>query len=1020
MSSLDPTTDSGRPRSFWRSLDERADTPEFRQFVEREFPAWADEMLEPASRRRFLQLMGASMALAGMTACRWPAEPIVPFAHRPAGFVPGEPLHYATALELAGAAVGLLVTSYDGRPIKVEGNPDHAYGLGGTLAWHQAALLDLYDPDRSQHVAQREAGPASWDDFVAFARPHFDALRAVRGSRLAVLADASSSPSRADMRARFTAAFPDARWYEYEPLSRDNAREGARLAFGRPQRTHVALDRAETILSLDEDFLLHHPAAVRYARDFVLGRDPDGATFSRLWVVETSPSLTGSVADRRIAIPNRAIQAFATCVLAKLVHEAGADLPAALDGLGPVLDAARRHPMYGRVDADLVLDLAGKAGRTVVLAGPRLPAETHALVHALNATLGNVGRTVTYTAEPDPDRPSHAQAIRDLARDMGRNFVDTLVLVGGNPVYDAPADLGFGDLLARVKTSIRLGAYEDETSRVCTWHVPRAHIFESWGDARDFGGTVCLIQPLIEPLHGGRTDLDLLAQLLGEAPFAAYEIVRRTFARGAAEPDPRAWHEALRVGVVAGTAWPEAGPTIGTAGWSKRLRAALDAPAYPEPGSYELVFGPDASVIDGRFANNGWLQELADPLTKLTWDNAVIVAPATAAEMGVRHGDVVRVTRSGTSVELPVFVLPGQAPRTVGATLGYGRTRAGRVGSGAGFDVYPLRVGDDTAWADVRVEPTGRTYRLATTQDHFAIDTLGAQERAERAVTLVREVELEAWRHDPQHAMPGEHAVAPVELWKPHEYPDERWGMAIDLNACTGCGACVVACQAENNIPIVGKAEVARGREMHWIRIDRYFAGAPDAPEIVHQPVTCHHCENAPCEQVCPVGATVHDAEGLNVMVYNRCIGTRYCNNNCPYKVRRFNWFNNQKHQSDLEVMIYNPDVTVRSRGVMEKCTFCLQRIQSVRIQARNEQVRGENGRAAGRLIRDGEIVPACAQACPTRAIDFGDLNDPESRVHRKHASPRAYRMLAEFNVRPRTAYLARVRNRGGHPEGAA
>ena len=1006
-------------RSFWRSLEQRADTPEFRQFVEREFPAWADEMLEPASRRRFLQLMGASMALAGMTACRWPVEPIVPFAHRPEGFVPGEPLHYATALELSGAAVGLVVTSYDGRPIKVEGNPDHAYSLGGTLAWHQAALLELYDPDRSQHVVARETGPALWDEFVGFARAHFDALSATGGRGLAVLAESSSSPSRADLRARFQAAFPQARWHEYEPLSRDTVREGARLAFGRPYRTHVALDRAETILALDEDFLLHHPAAVRYARDFVAGRDPDGATFSRLWVVETNLSLTGSAADRRIALPNRALPAFATCLLSKLVHEAGAKLPPGLEGLRPALEAARSHPVYGRVDADLVLDLAGKPGRTVVLAGPRLTPEAHALVHALNETLGNIGRTVRYTEEPDPDRPPHATAIRELAHAMGHNLVETLVILGGNPVYDAPADLGFGDLLARVKTSIRLATYEDETSRACTWHVPRAHVLESWGDARDFAGTVCLVQPLIEPLHAGKTDLELLAQLLGEAPSSAYEIVRRTFAAGRGEPDERAWHAALRAGVVEGSAWPDARPTLGTQAWGERIVAALGAPAAPGPETFELVFGPAASLVDGRFANNGWLQELADPLTKLTWDNAAVLAPETATELRLVQGDVVQIARGGARIELPVFVLPGQAPRTIGAALGYGRTRAGRVGSGAGFDVYALRVGEEGAWADVQLERTGRTYPLATTQDHFAIDTLGAQERAERAVTLVREVELEAWRHDPAHALHREHAVPPIELWKPHDYPGERWGMAIDLNACTGCGACVVACQAENNIPVVGKAEVARGREMHWIRIDRYFAGDPDAPEVVHQPLTCHHCENAPCEQVCPVAATVHDAEGLNVMVYNRCIGTRYCNNNCPYKVRRFNWFNNHKSESALEVMVYNPEVTVRSRGVMEKCTFCVQRIQHVRIHARNEQVRGENGRAEGRLIRDGEIVPACAQACPTRAIAFGDLNDPASRVGRQHGSERAYKMLDEFNVRPRTAYLARVRNRGGH-EGAA
>jgi molybdopterin-containing oxidoreductase family iron-sulfur binding subunit len=620
---------------------------------------------------------------------------------------------------------------------------------------------------------------------------------------------------------------------------------------------------------------------------------------------------------------------------------------------------------------------------------------------------------VSYTVEPEPDRPPHQAAIRDLAHEMSRNLVETLVILGGNPAYDAPADLGFADLLPRVKTSIRLGTYADETSRVSTWHLPRAHALESWGDARDFGGTICLTQPLIEPLHGGRTDLELLEMLAG-GDAHGYDVVRRTFAAGASAIDDRAWQTALRVGVVASSAWPVVEPKLQTESWAERVVAALGAPVAPPAGSYEVVFATDAKLLDGRFANNGWLQELADPLTKLTWDNAATIAPETAAELHVEQGEVVRLVRGGASVELPVFVLPGQTPRSIGAALGYGRTRAGSVGTGAGVDVFALRVGEEGAWADVTIERTGRTYPLATTQDHFAIDKIGARERAERAVELVREMDVAAARKAQPHTERHEE----LQLWTPpRAYNGERWGMSIDLNACTGCSACVVACQAENNVPVVGKDQVARGREMHWIRIDRYFAGEPGAPEIVHQPVTCHHCENAPCEQVCPVAATVHDAEGLNVMVYNRCIGTRYCNNNCPYKVRRFNWFNNHKHESALEVMVYNPEVTVRSRGVMEKCTYCVQRIERARIHARNEQVRGENGRGTGRLIRDGEIVPACAQVCPTRAITFGDLNDEASQVAQAQASPRAYRMLEEFNVRPRTAYLARVRNRGGSAE---
>jgi molybdopterin-containing oxidoreductase family iron-sulfur binding subunit len=985
-------------------MDELADSPDFRKFVENEFPASADEMLAPASRRNFLKIMGASIALAGATGCRWPTEEIVPFAHRPDGYTPGEPLRYATAMDLHGSATGLLVTSYDGRPIKVEGNPDHWQSLGGTNAWHQASILELYDPERSQNPVRADIGATRWEDFVTFGRGHFDALRDTGGRKLRILAEPCSSPSREDMRTRLLQAFPQAKWYEYAPLSRDNQREGARLALGGAYRTHLALDRAEFILSLDEDFLLHHPAAVRYGKDFVDGRNPDRDSFSRLYVVESCFSLTGSVADRRIALQNRMIPVFAVCLAAELFLELGLELPPGSDKMRRVLERVQVHPLYTEIDFSFARELIQRPGRTVVAAGPRQPVEIHALVHLINEALGNIGQTVTYTAEVDAERPPHTQAIRELVADAQRGLVETLVVLGGNPVYDAPADVDVAGMLGRVQTSIHLSSFRNETSGMCSWHLPRAHYLETWGDGRDYRGTAGISQPLILPLFDGKSDIELLAQIIGKPPFTGHEIVRRTFFESSVEASSESdWARALHDGSCRGTEASEVRPPIEVDSWTDRLKPFLTAQAREPSGEFELVFMEDSSLVDGRYANNGWLQELPDPLTMLTWDNAALLSPLDAERLGVGQEEMIRLSLGETSLELPVFLMPGQSPGTIGVSLGYGRTVAGEVGNEKGFNIYPFRQGAGMGWVDVQVERTAGRYRLATTQNHFAIDTLGGRERAERAGTLVREVELADYRADPEHAAHrGPHHV-PVELYKNWEYEGHKWGMAIDLNTCIGCNVCMIACQAENNIPVVGKAEVLMGREMHWIRVDRYFTGDPLDPMVAHQPVNCQHCENAPCEEVCPVAATVHDSEGLNLMVYNRCVGTRYCANNCPYKVRRFNYFNNHKNEDSLTMMAHNPEVTVRSRGVMEKCTYCVQRIGAAKTRAKNER----------RAVRDGEITTACAQACPTKAITFGDLNDESSRVARKHGDPRAYAMIEEINVRPRNRFLARVRNRG-------
>ncbi len=1027
-----PSLGPRNPASFyWRSLDELADTPEFRRFVETEFPGLADQLARAGpTRRQFLKVMGASLALAGMAGCRWPKETIVPATRQPSDRVPGVPVQYATSVELDGVATGLLVTSYDGRPIKVEGNPLHPFSRGKSNALMQAGVLELYDPDRSVSVLQLDPGAAApalrpapartWEEFAAAVGPAFDELRVRGGSGLAVLSEASTSPSFTDMRGRFRRVFPQARWFEWEPLTRDNEREGARLAFGRPLRPHLHLDRADVIVSLDSDFLCAHPASVRHAGDFAARRRPDDGTMSRLYVIESGLSLTGTVADHRLALaPAGVISAFQ-------------ELQADLDGSGPA-----GQPLI----AQMARDLRDARGRGLIIAGPGLPAELHALVYALNQTLGNVGQTLSFTADPDGERRAHVAAIGELVQRLRAGEIQALVILGGNPVYDAPAELDFAAALDKAPLRLHLSHYANETSQRCTWHLPRAHYLESWGDGRAWDGTVSLVQPLIEPLYDGRTPIELLALLSGDSLTRGYDIVRRTFqeqfARGG--DFETTWRQCLHDGIVPETAWPVTDPPRATpAGESAALsRIVADAAAA---AGMALVFRADYKVHDGRFANNGWLQELPDPITKTTWDNVAMVSPAEAARLGVRQtGDLLRLevttgeTRRGLT--MPAFILPGQPDGVVTVTLGYGRTAAaGMVADGAGFDTYTLRTsGTLYCAAGVSARAAGGTYPVAGTQDHHAIaqNAVSRQEEQERAGLLIREATLEEYKEHPEFAQHMVHHLPLLSLWNEKEYSGHKWGMTIDLNACIGCGACVVACQAENNIPVVGKEEVGRGREMHWIRVDRYFkasaeaaAGRYDDVRVAHQPVPCMHCELAPCEGVCPVAATVHDEEGLNVMVYNRCVGTRYCSNNCPYKVRRFNYFWNQHGpyhprsrragrpeypgklpQLDLtpiEQMQRNPNVTVRSRGVMEKCTYCTQRINAVKIRARTE---------GWDRIADGLITPACAQACPTDAIVFGDLNDPDSRVRKLQEHARAYALLAELNIKPRTLYLARLRN---------
>jgi len=975
LASLRARLTRGEGPEFWRSLDELAQTPQFEEYLHQEFPSQASEWADPVGRREFLTLMGASLALAGLVGCTSPpGDRIVPYVKAPEEVIPGKPLFFATTLSLGGYGLGVLVESHTGRPTKIEGNPNHPASLGSTDAITQAAILSLYDPDRAQVVTQ--AGQVStWPAFVAALAPQLEAQKRRQGAGLRVLTETVTSPNLAAQLRRLLTRFPEARWHQYEPAGRDAVRAGARLAFGEVVNTLYRFDKADVVLALDADFLASGPGSVRYARDFAARRNPRGpdAPMNRLYAVESAPSPTGAAADHRLALRPSEIESFTRALARALGVE---------DGSGAA--AAAAYATW--VDA-VAADLKQHAGACVVVPGEYQAPPVHALAHAMNRVLGNVGRTIVYTDPVESSPVDETASLRELTADMQAGRVELLVILGGNPVYAAPADVPFAEALKKVPLRTRLGLYEDETSALCQWHIPEAHTLEAWGDARAFDGTASLVQPLIAPLYGGRSAHELLSVLIDDQARPGYDILREYWRSQLGSGDfERRWRAALHDGIVAGTAFPARVPAM-------RLSLPTATPAAAPQGTLEVAFRPDPAVWDGRFANNGWLQELPRPLTKLTWGNAARLSPATAERLGVGSEDVLELDLGGRKLAAPVWIDPGHADESVTLALGYGRTRAGRVGTGIGFNASQLRTaGSPWAAAGCTGRRTGDRRRLATTQ------TTGLMEGRHE----VRSASLAVFEKDPEFARAVGHDPAPDMTFYP-EFGSEpnAWGMVVDLTACTGCGACVVACQAENNVPVVGKEQVLRGRAMHWIRIDRYFQGGLDAPAIHHQPVACMQCELAPCEPVCPVGATIHSGEGLNDMVYNRCVGTRYCSNNCPYKVRRFNFLQYADVETPSLQLLHNPNVTVRSRGVMEKCTYCVQRINAARITAKRE----------GRDIRDGEVVTACQAACPTQAITFGNLRDPRSRVVALKADPRSYGLLADLNTRPRTSYLARVRN---------
>jgi MoCo/4Fe-4S cofactor protein with predicted Tat translocation signal len=1007
---------------YWKSLEELAETDEFKAFLEDEFAVRTPDWLEPANRRNFLKLMGASLALAGVTACtKQPKETIVPYVRQPEDFVPGIPLYYATAMQMGGVGTGLLATSHLGRPTKVDGNPDHPGSRGASDYFQQASVLTLYDPDRARAVTNK-GQISSWVAFQAALSAAREAAATRKGDGFRLLTETVTSPTLTDQINAILKQFPAAKWHQYEPCGRHNSYRGAVLSFGRAVNTIYHFDQADVIVSLDADFLSCGPGNLGYARDFAdrrrvltnvthtpqpkedlqegyqegpipsrpnqsagyadqnrgpvvlppqvqaQGKPPDQTTMNRLYVVEPAPSPTGGMADHRFVVRGNEVDAWA------------GELAAAL-GVGGAQAAGR----YKEVAA-IARDLQAHRGACVVIAGENQPPHVHALAHAMNQALGNAGKTVTYTEPIEGNAIDQQTSMQELVGDMNAGKVSSLLILGGNPVYNTPVDLNFAEALKKVPWRGYLGLFYDETAAQCVWHVPEAHYLESWGDVRGFDGTVSFQQPLIAPLYGGKSVHEVMATLAGQPDKTSHDVVQdywQTQAAGASFD--MFWQRALHDGVVPNTARAAANVTA----------KAPPAPAAQQAQGLEILFRPDPTIWDGSFANNGWLQELPKPANKMTWDNAVWISPATATQHNLLTEDMVELKYQGRTVTGGVWIMPGHANDSVTVHLGFGRTQAGQVGNEVGFNAYLLRTsGEPDGGYGLEIQKVSGHHQFATTQH---TQTMEVDEP-------VRVTTLDEYKKNPQFADAKEDQKPLPQyltLYPDYRYQGYKWGMTIDLNTCVGCSSCVTACQSENNIAVVGKIEVARGRHLHWIRVDRYFKGNWDNPELYYQPVPCMQCENAPCELVCPVAATVHSGDGLNQMVYNRCVGTRYCSNNCPYKVRRFNFLLYSDWNTQSLYPLRNPNVTVRSRGVMEKCTYCVQRINAAKIQSEKEN----------RRIAEGEVVPACVQACPTKAIAFGDINDPKSQVAQLKAQARNYSLLEDLNVRPRTTYLGRLRN---------
>jgi len=1033
-------------KEYWRSVEEYVDAPEFAEFVKQEYPAHAEEWDNSLSRRNFVKVMGASLALAGLSGCViQPTEQIVPYVRQPEEIIPGKPLFFATSMSLGGVGVGLLGRSNEGRPTKIEGNPLHPGSLGGTDVLAQASLLGLYDPDRSQEVRFRGSSK-TWQIFMDTARAAIEENRRDGGAGIRFLTETVTSPTLIAQFKQLQNELPKAKWVQYEPVNKDNVFTGAKMAFGSPVQTVYKFDQADRVLSLDAD--IFSSFNVRYTKDFSAKRryGNEKKEINRLYSIETTMTLTGAKADHRIAVKPSQMVEIAKAIAAKL----------------GVAGASSSYTENAKWIDVMTKDLLANTGKTIVIAGDNQPPVVHALAHAMNDKLGSVGKTLDYIepAQQFSEVPQIEQ-LKQLISEIDGGQVKMLVILGGNPVYNTPADLKLNEeRMNKIQLRIHLGQYFDETAEICHWHVSEKHFLEAWSDTTAFDGTVSITQPLVQPLYGGKSAHEVL-QIFFKENFdkSDLDIVKGNWngkitaakpTETTPTPNGETKTETAPTTTLAATPTPNTQTTNTTANtaknaedlWRKAVhdgvisntKAAVKAVTFnggfmsqpvtspAKSGNLEISILPDPSVYDGRFTNNGWLQELPNPLNKITWENVALVSPKTAQTLGLNRGgedddftggtqgstfintkggnqssDLVKLKYQGAEISkpVPVWITPGQPDDVVTIYMGYGRTRAGKVGNGLGYNAFEVQRSDAMNFGTGELTKTGETTQVASTQIHFNIE----------GRDILRVWDLEEFNKNPDIA--HQHDEYPKTMYNPEEFQPQydanhRWAMTIDLNSCVGCNACVLACQSENNTPVVGKEQVERSREMHWMRVDSYYSGDVNDPHGPHfQPVLCQQCEQAPCEVVCPVAATVHSAEGLNDMVYNRCIGTRYCSNNCPYKVRRFNFLLYQDWNTPQYKLMRNPEVSVRSRGVMEKCTYCTQRIASARIEAQKDN----------RKVRDGEIVTACQSVCPADAIVFGDLNDKTSQVFKMKEDHRNYRLLNELNTQPRTTYLASLKN---------
>jgi len=967
---------------YWRSLEELAQSEGFFEMLHREFPRQASVWPESASRRDFLKLMSASMALAGLSACvKIPLQPIVPYVKQPNEVVLGKPLFFASAMPFGAYASPVLVESHEGRPTKIEGNPEHPAGLGGSDVFSQASILDMYDPDRSQIITY-VGELRTWSDYVLALKGALNSQRAIQGAGLRILSCPTSSPTMGSLMDQVQTAFPQSKWIQWEPVNRDNVRGGSQLAFGQYVETRYNLEKADIILALDGDFLSSgYPGFLYYARQFAARRNPDlKEKMSRFYSVQSTPTNTSGKADHRLPVRASEVEQVARAIAAGLGAGGGGSVP----------------PQYQKFVAAVVKDLQAHKGAAVVIPGDNQPPAVHALAHAMNAALGANGNTVVYTESVQVKPQDQTAALKDLVGEMNAGKVDLLLIVGANPVYDAPADFGFADAMDKVPLRVQHGLYQDETYDHVHWHINGTHYLEQWGDARAFDGTASIVQPLIAPLYNGKSAYEFVFALVGSPETAGYDIVRKYWQDQVKGDFDTAWRKALNDGYIANTAFPA--KTVSSKGGNIPATNSLS------PDVMEVIFRRDPLIYDGSKANNAWLQETPKPVTNFCWDNGVLISPNQAKKSGLVTGDIVEIDVNGRKVKGPIWPQPGHPDNSITVFLGYGRTKAGRVGTDVGFSGYKIRSADAPWYAETRISKVGEGFGFAHPQGFQYIDYSDLPKGTEPLKNrhIIRKATLADFISNPDFAHEGIESPPPeMTLYTNYRYTELKWGMTIDMNSCIGCKTCIVACQAENNIPVVGKEQTMRGRQMQWLRVDVYYEGGTENPNMFYQPVPCQQCENAPCEVVCPVGATVHSTEGLNDMVYNRCVGTRYCSNNCPYKVRRFNFLLFQDFTTPQFKMMRNPEVSVRSRGVMEKCTYCVQRITHGRITAEKES----------RKVRDGEVITACQQACPAGAIVFGDLNDPNSRVSKIKAQQRNYNLLEDLNTRPRTSYMAIVQN---------